>query len=401
MINDADVLAAVAAHEADAREAMEFVHGHPELAHAELRCARFLADQLMRKGLDVELGVGGMDTAFTATVQGTRPGRAVGIVCLYDAVQTLRDDGAELREYAERTDIAPVVYLDQEVPAREIASLYRAADVLVAPYRGEGFCLPALEAMACGVPVIHTSTGPTAEFVPDSAGWPLSASQVALPESVALPQLTGEGHVQEVDHAELVKTLRDAASDTQGRTARGRAAVAASKSYTWTSVARSAHESLHTLMNEALVPVRLAQPELVERRPDATLVVYAPDWQDEARWTATLKLWSQSFTDEHPVTLGLHCADNDPDVLGQRILAHLEWDNDGRDATADVMLFQPSIQLEDLVAAADAVLVDDCDRSRPELVRRALRLVSADRAAVHEFRAALPEPVAPVHQRAA
>jgi metal-dependent amidase/aminoacylase/carboxypeptidase family protein len=93
MITDADVLAAVAAHESDAREAMEFVHGHPELAHAELRCARFLTDQLMRKGLDVELGVGGMDTAFTATVQGTRPGRSVGIVCLYDAVQTIRANG--------------------------------------------------------------------------------------------------------------------------------------------------------------------------------------------------------------------------------------------------------------------------------------------------------------------
>ena len=93
MITDADVLAAVAAHESDARDAMEFVHGHPELAHAELRCARFLTDQLMRKGLDVELGVGGMDTAFTATVTGTRPGRTVGIVCLYDAVQTMRRDG--------------------------------------------------------------------------------------------------------------------------------------------------------------------------------------------------------------------------------------------------------------------------------------------------------------------
>jgi metal-dependent amidase/aminoacylase/carboxypeptidase family protein len=93
MITDADVLAAVAAHESDARGAMDFVHGHPELGHAELRCARFLTDQLMRKGLDVELGVGGMDTAFTATVQGTRPGRSVGIVCLYDAVQTIRENG--------------------------------------------------------------------------------------------------------------------------------------------------------------------------------------------------------------------------------------------------------------------------------------------------------------------
>jgi metal-dependent amidase/aminoacylase/carboxypeptidase family protein len=93
MISDADVLAAVAAHEHDAREAMEFVHGHPELGHEERRCSRFLSDLLMRKGLDVELGAGGMDTAFTATLTGTRPGRTVGIVCLYDAVSTIRPGG--------------------------------------------------------------------------------------------------------------------------------------------------------------------------------------------------------------------------------------------------------------------------------------------------------------------
>src|SRR6185312_11622570 len=31
---------------------------------------------------------------FRATVQGSRPGRSVGIVCLYDAVSTLRPGGA-------------------------------------------------------------------------------------------------------------------------------------------------------------------------------------------------------------------------------------------------------------------------------------------------------------------
>jgi glycosyltransferase involved in cell wall biosynthesis len=355
----------------------------------------FVGGTIWRKGIDLLLA---------AWVEAFGPDDDVALVIKDFGTSTWyrgQTRQSELREYAKRTDIAPIVYLDEEVPARELGSLYRAADVLVAPYRGEGFCLPALEAMACGVPVIHTSTGPTGEFVPDSAGWPLSASQVALTETPALPELVGEGHVQQVDHADLVQTLRDAASDAEGRAARGRAAVAASKPYIWTSVARRAHDSLQTLIDEALQPVRLAQPELVERRPDATLVMYAPDWQDEARWTATLKLWSRSFTDEHPVTLGLHCADNDPDELAQRILAHLEWDDDEQAATADLMLCQSNIQLEDLVAAADAVLVDDCDRCRPALVRRALRLIPADQAAIHEFRAALPEPVAPAHQRAA
>ena len=69
MITDADVLAAVAAHESDARAAMEFVHGHPELGHSEFECSEFLADQLAAKGLEIQRGVGGMDTAFTATVK--------------------------------------------------------------------------------------------------------------------------------------------------------------------------------------------------------------------------------------------------------------------------------------------------------------------------------------------
>ncbi len=95
--------------------------------------------------------------------------------------------GADLRRFAERTDIAPVVYFDEDLPAREVASLYRAADVLVVPYRGEGFCMPALEAMACGLPVIHTGTGPTAEFVPEDAGWALAAREVPVPVELRAP----------------------------------------------------------------------------------------------------------------------------------------------------------------------------------------------------------------------
>src|SRR5262249_10328994 len=43
-----------------------------------------------------------------------------------------------------------IVYLDGELTDLQLASLYRACSCLVLPYRGEGFGLPALEAMACG-----------------------------------------------------------------------------------------------------------------------------------------------------------------------------------------------------------------------------------------------------------
>jgi glycosyltransferase involved in cell wall biosynthesis len=296
-----------------------------------------------------------------------------------------------VHEYAARSGVAPIVYLDREIPAREIASLYRAADVLVAPYRGEGFCLPALEAMACGVPVIHTATGPTAEFVPDSAGWPLSAAQLALPETVALPELAGEGHVQQVDHAELVAALRQAAQDADGRAAKGRAAVAAAGNYTWAAVAKYARESLDTLAREALPLARLAYTEGVERRQDTSLVLYAPDWDDEPRWASTLSLWAEWFVDTDPVTLALHCGERDPDELAEMILQRLAALGRDPEVLPDLMLCRPHLDLNDIGSAADAVLVDHCDSQRPELVRRALRVITADVEGVSGLRAAIAD----------
>ncbi len=40
------------------------------------------------------------------------------------------------------------------IPDSEMAIIYQASDVLVAPSMAEGFCFPILEAQACGVPVI-------------------------------------------------------------------------------------------------------------------------------------------------------------------------------------------------------------------------------------------------------
>jgi metal-dependent amidase/aminoacylase/carboxypeptidase family protein len=93
MIDRQDVLAAIARRTNAIQEMMNFVHEHPELGHEEHECSRCLCDTLAAAGLEVERGVGGMETAFRAILRGKRPGATVGLVCLYDAVTAVRPDG--------------------------------------------------------------------------------------------------------------------------------------------------------------------------------------------------------------------------------------------------------------------------------------------------------------------
>ncbi len=93
MISDTDLLTAVEARRADALDVMRFVHDHPELGHEERECSRYVAERLASAGFAVEPRVGGMETAFRAVLEGSSPGKTVGLVCLYDAVPAVRPDG--------------------------------------------------------------------------------------------------------------------------------------------------------------------------------------------------------------------------------------------------------------------------------------------------------------------
>ncbi|MFF4369504.1 D-inositol-3-phosphate glycosyltransferase [Streptomyces sp. NPDC001594] len=70
----------------------------------------------------------------------------------------------EAWELARELGVAQVLRHHPPVPQRELALWYRAADVLMVPSRSESFGLVALEAQACGTPVLASAVGglPTA-----------------------------------------------------------------------------------------------------------------------------------------------------------------------------------------------------------------------------------------------
>jgi glycosyltransferase involved in cell wall biosynthesis len=296
--------------------------------------------------------------------------------------------GADFRALTEREDVAPVVYIEDELPFAEIPALYRAADVLVVPYRGEGFCLPALEAMACGVPVVHNGEGPTGEFVGDIGGWSLPASRVPLPPESKLDELARPGYVHEVEVDALVEQLRAVANDAAGRRERGASALAQAQQFTWKQFAERAKESLATLAAEDLPLARALRRAEIEARAD--FVVYTPNWADESAWGPALDAWVDTFGPDDDVTLALY-VDGDADVIGERIMARLAGHDEA--ALPDLALVMPSnVSLASLAASAAAVLTAETDpTARPELLRRARRLVLPERDALAELAAQLRE----------
>ena len=69
----------------------------------------------------------------------------------------------QVRSYGLSEDGGRIVFsVNEVVPSHQIGSIYRSVDCFVLPTRGEGWGLPIMEAMACGLPVIASMwSGPT------------------------------------------------------------------------------------------------------------------------------------------------------------------------------------------------------------------------------------------------
>jgi glycosyltransferase involved in cell wall biosynthesis len=80
--------------------------------------------------------------------------------------QTLEEQIKQVKNVPHTPEIE---YITDELTDEQMASLYRACDVFVSTYRGEGFSLPTLEAMASGLSVIVTRGGSTDDFTTEES----------------------------------------------------------------------------------------------------------------------------------------------------------------------------------------------------------------------------------------
>ncbi|MCG8351764.1 MAG: glycosyltransferase, partial [Chloroflexales bacterium] len=118
----------------------------------------------IRKGWDILL------RAYRAAFRSTDP---VLLLLKVDCRSPTHNPLSELAQLLPAPSPPVGVIYNQPLSLPQLIELYQGADCFVLPTRGEGWGMPVLEAMACGVPAIATSWSGLTTFLTARNGYPL------------------------------------------------------------------------------------------------------------------------------------------------------------------------------------------------------------------------------------
>jgi glycosyltransferase involved in cell wall biosynthesis len=131
----------------------------------------------------------------------------------------------------ERLGLGDVVRCESGISDDELAGLYAEAQVAVVPSLYEGFSLPAIEAMACGVPLVATTGG----ALPEVVGTDGDTGLLVAPDD---PEALAAGIRRIMDDEALATRLGEG----------GRARVLGR--FTWEATARGTAEQYRAVLEE-------------------------------------------------------------------------------------------------------------------------------------------------------
>jgi len=85
----------------------------------------------------------------------------------------------QVRNYYLRDSGGRIVFsINEVVPSYQLGSIYRSVDCFVLATRGEGWGLPIIEAMACGLPVIATNWSAQSDFISNETTYLLDVERL-------------------------------------------------------------------------------------------------------------------------------------------------------------------------------------------------------------------------------
>ena len=169
---------------------------------------------------------------MSAFAEARRAGIAQHLVCVGPYGWSSRD----LTGHIERLGIDRVVHFTGYLPFEHLPAIYNLGDFFVFPSLYEGFGLPVVEAMACGLPVLTSSTSSLGEIAADAAET-----------------------IDPLDTAALTDAIVRLATDADLRQARSESGLRRARSFSWSQTARDMLAVYHRAAGVA-VPAPSAAP---------------------------------------------------------------------------------------------------------------------------------------------
>jgi len=135
---------------------------------------------------------------------------------------------------------------NREFPYYQLGAFYRSADCFISAGRGEGWDMPLMEAMACGLPAIATDWSAHTEFVHEGIAYPLRVRKT-IPAVAKCPYYDGFRWA-DPDPEHLRFLLRQVYENREEARRRGAAAAEeVARKWTWDSVAAKVVQRLDFL----------------------------------------------------------------------------------------------------------------------------------------------------------
>jgi GT2 family glycosyltransferase/glycosyltransferase involved in cell wall biosynthesis len=199
-------------------------------------------------------------------------------------VLVLRDYGVN----AERSQIAewiskyrggPRIIHELEFTSKEqLIQLYRGADAFVAPFRGEGFGMKILDALALGLPVVCPNFGGPTDYLRDGGYFPVRYHDAPVGECydrghAILPKWVQWAEVDEDDLAEQMQAVVRDRGEANRRGHVGQAFVRAN--YSWKQAAAKLRDALHSFMAER---DQIVQSRQLSGPPEKKISVIVPTY---------------------------------------------------------------------------------------------------------------------------
>ncbi|HQF56728.1 MAG TPA: glycosyltransferase, partial [Fibrobacteria bacterium] len=148
-----------------------------------------------------------------------------------------------------RADCAPISAIARQVPDADMPGLYAAADVYLAPSRGEGWGRPHMEAMSCGLPVVATRWSGNLDFQTDDNSWLIEIDGLEeIDAREEFPFYRGQKWAKP-SLADFVRILRISRDDQDLRRAKGeRARRDMMQKWDWSKIAPLAETRIREIL---------------------------------------------------------------------------------------------------------------------------------------------------------